>query len=38
LLYLFISQVEEEFVDKLDVFLSKDGLGDEEYTELFEKM
>lgn len=31
-------QFEEEFVDKLDVFLSKDGMGDEEYKELFEQM
>ncbi|CAB3995598.1 dedicator of cytokinesis 1-like, partial [Paramuricea clavata] len=33
-----IKKVEEEFVDKLDVFLSKDGLGDEEYKELFEQI
>lgn len=39
LFYLIMSvQVEEEFVDKLDVFLSKDGMGDEEYKELFEQM
>ncbi|XP_028418847.1 dedicator of cytokinesis protein 3-like [Dendronephthya gigantea] len=33
-----ITKVEEEFIDKLDVFLSRDGKGDKEYKELFEKI
>lgn len=35
---MYIFQIEEEFIDKLDVFVSKKGMGDENYKELFGEM